>query len=67
MIPVLSDPRDHARGAEQIAVIRDAPVDSLPFHVLSAVVAPARTMMSSSCGQRIFHGESPVRASVLTS
>ena len=48
MIPVFPDPREHAGRAEQIAVICDAPVDSLPFHVLSAVVATAGPLMGFS-------------------
>ena len=67
VIPVIPDPGEHAGRAEKIAVVRDAPVDSLPFHVLSAVVAQAAALMSFSCGQRMFHCVSLVRVSVLTS
>ncbi len=48
MISVFPDPREHARGAKKIAIIRDAPVDTLPVHVLSAVIAIAGPLMGFS-------------------
>ena len=65
MIPVFPDPCEHARGAEKIIVIRDAPIDSLPLHALSAVVANTRTFMGLSRDQRIFHRFPPVRDLIL--
>jgi hypothetical protein len=64
VIPVFLKPPLRADRAKQIQCIHDAPVDTRPLHLLSAVITNAGPVKGFSCSLRSGHRLLPLFLSI---